>query len=93
MVGILIGIYIARPFKKMIFYNIPMTVLLIIDLAFYTALFFVLKGFLQTLPIDNALSGKLFAISVATIVLSIFFSRFIRWVFSKEEVEVQHNKH
>lgn len=84
MVGILIGIYIARPFKKMIFYNIPMTVLVLLDLAVYTALFFVLKGFLQTVPIDNMLAGKLFGISVATIIITIIYSRFIRWVFSKE---------
>jgi hypothetical protein len=86
LVGVLFGIYVAHPFKKPICYNIPLTILLTIDVAFYIALFFVTrKNFMGLVSLEIAFAGKLLGIALGTIALTVAYSYIIRIIFRKNQ--------
>jgi magnesium-transporting ATPase (P-type) len=80
--GVIFGIYVAHPFKKPICFNIPITILLVIDVVVYIALFFLTKThFVGLIELDIHFVGPLFGIALATIAITITYSYLVRLAF------------
>lgn len=76
------GIYMGNPFKKLICWNIILTILLTLDVAICVALFFITRtGILGMIQIPVDFAGKLLGITLATCAVDIAYTMFIRLCF------------
>jgi len=86
MTGVIFTIYITQPFKKPIFWNIPLTILLALDLIVYIALFFITEiHFLGVFEISTMFAGGLLGISLATIAVSSILTILVRLYHKHKE--------
>lgn len=76
--------YVGRPFKKPIYYNIALSVLLLIDIGVSIALFFITPLMaLQMLDIGKYYGGVLFGITLATLAVHAIYTvalKLLKWI-------------
>lgn len=67
--------YVQKPFKKAIFYNIPLTVLLILDIIISIAIFFLTPNlWLGTKALNYTHAGALLGITLATLAVHAIYT-------------------
>lgn len=80
LMGIVFVIYVPHPFKKPICWNIPLTVLLCLDVIIYVTLFFITKfHFLKMVELPTAFAGGLLGICLATLVVTGILTYLVRF--------------
>lgn len=85
LVGVIFSIYRANPFKKQICYNIPMTILLILDVVGYIAMFFITKShFMGLVELKLMFAGGILGISLATIAVTAILTILVRLYWKRK---------
>lgn len=81
------------PFKQVIFKNIILTIILVLNFGAFTAYFFILDpnglGFLNLVPMSSRKTGICYAIVMGSIILAFVFSILVHKITYREETSNQ----
>ena len=75
----------AKPYKKLICWNIALTVLLTLDFIVYTALYFITKfHFMGVVELQLMFAGGLFGIAMGTTALTMILTTLVKLYHQKK---------